>query len=210
MQLTWHYLVLAIFLSPTSIVAASAKQPDTPEPPSTEVKSKAVQIEGSISDEDYPPEASSKGETGTVVIKFVISTNGRVPVCEIMQSSSSELLDETTCEIVKERFKYEPARAHNGKAIPEIKSQRITWRIPNGPERLERMTPFEENYELVVSSDGAVKDCKVLKSVTSPSLPQTSEAFCTAIKANIRYQSFQGTKDRRLTYRSALEVTDVP
>ena len=210
MQLTWHYLVLAIFLSPTSIVAASAKEPDTPAPPSTEVKSKAVQIEGSISDDDYPPEASSRGETGTVTIKFVISTNGRVPVCEIVQSSSSELLDEKSCEIVKERFKFEPARAHNGKAIPEIKTQRITWRIPNGPDRLEDMTPFDVNYELIVSSDGAVKDCKILKSATPSSLQQPSEAFCASLKANLRYPSFQGTKDRRLTYRSTLEVTDVP
>lgn len=206
MKSAWNLLFLPVLMSATTAVAAPAGKP-VPNRQSANVKTQAVQIAGSISDEDYPVDAIRNGENGTVTVQFVVSANGRVPVCEVTQSSGSESLDEKSCEIVKARFEYTPARDAKGKAVSETRIQRITWRLPGDPRGPEEMQAFDLAFELVVSPDGTVKSCNLLK-FTGPDNDTTTK-LCPYMK-NRRYKLFEGTKDRRLTYRSGLEIVDVP
>ncbi len=192
---------------PSNISAQTVREPKVGNSAAAGVKSPAVQAEGYISDNDYPREAIRNYAEGTVVVQFTISTNGRVPVCEIAQSSGSDLLDETSCALIKERFKYVPARGIDGKAVSETRTQRITWRLPGGEATLEDITPSTLDIELIVSPDGSIRECKVLKAVGFSS--NVPESACAYMKAHRKFKPFEGTKDKRLTYHDTVEVADV-
>lgn len=190
-----------------SISGQAASEPKTENAAAAGVRSQAVQTEGYISDNDYPREAIHNYAEGTVVVQFTISTNGRVPVCEIAQSSGSDLLDETSCALIKDRFKYVPARGIDGKAVSETRTQRITWRLPGGEASLEDITPSTLDIELIVSPDGSIKACKVLKAVGfNANVP---ESACAYMKAHRKFKPFEGTKDKRLNYHDTVEVSEV-
>jgi periplasmic protein TonB len=75
-------------------------------------------ISGRILDSDYPRRAFEAGAEGVVSLRFVVGTNGRVTRCQVTRSSGRADLDETTCRLIRQRFRYRPARDSWGRAIP--------------------------------------------------------------------------------------------
>ena len=124
---------------------------------------KAVQLSGSISDEDYPPEAIRANAEGTAVASFDIAVSGRVTACRITQSSGSQVLDDRTCEIIMQRFVYQPARAGR-QIVPETKVQRVRWAMPGG-KTLPVAPSGPYGVTLAFDSDetGAIERCTVLE-----------------------------------------------
>jgi TonB family protein len=93
------------------------------------------QVAGSISDADYPEDAIRAHEQGTTKVRLFITSTGEVDGCQVAESSGSQVLDKTTCALVTERFRYEPARDANGEAIRGKAERRVTWVLPeDGPE----------------------------------------------------------------------------
>lgn len=88
-------------------------------------------VGGSISVDDYPASAIRAGAEGTVLTRFVVSRSGRPTNCMVAQSSGNAALDEVSCRIVTERFRFEPARDPAGKRIEETHEQRFIWRLPD-------------------------------------------------------------------------------
>ncbi|MBK8272154.1 MAG: energy transducer TonB [Sphingomonadales bacterium] len=209
--MTMHFarqlLALTLFMMPATASAQSVSEPRTGSSADAGLKSQAVSTEGYISDNDYPPEAIRNYAEGTVVVKFTISTNGRVPVCEIAESSGSDVLDDTSCKLIRDRFRYTPAKGSDGKAIPETRTQRIKWRLPGGDERLEEMTPSTLEIELIVAPDGSVKACKVVKALGYS--PNVSVSACSYMMAHRKFKPFEGTRDKRITYHDTIDVADV-
>lgn len=87
-----------------------------------------------FSDEDYPAEAQAGGEQGTVGFRLSVAADGRVSACEVTASSGSALLDSTACRILAERARFRPAGDGGGKAVPDVHTGSITWRIPEDEE----------------------------------------------------------------------------
>jgi TonB family protein len=102
-------------------------------PGSAPVEAPPRQIAGSISDADYPAEAWRVEEQGTTKVRLFITAAGEVDGCQVVESSGSRVLDKTTCALITERFRYEPARDRNGTAIRAKVERRVTWALP-GPE----------------------------------------------------------------------------
>ncbi len=73
-------------------------------------------LSGGIGNRDYPREAVRAREEGTLLLSFVVQPNGRVAGCRITRSSGSRALDETTCRLITQRFRYRPAL--DGDGIP--------------------------------------------------------------------------------------------
>jgi protein TonB len=89
-------------------------------------------ISGRIREEDYPGSALRGRSSGTVRIRFVVAPSGRVSQCMIIGSSGSSALDETTCRLIRSRFRYRPARDYAGRPIAETIRGEHEWDL--GPE----------------------------------------------------------------------------
>jgi len=91
------------------------------------VATPARRIAGVLRDSDYPRAAEREGMAGTVAILFRIRADGRVDRCSVLASSGHALLDELTCRLFTERFRFEPARAANGRAVESTQRTTFTW-----------------------------------------------------------------------------------
>jgi len=90
-------------------------------------------IRGRISDDDYPRRAYERGVGGTVYIRFVVAPDGRVDECQVTRSSGSRDLDDTTCRLIVQRFRYRPARDAYGNRIAETIRGQHVWEVAPEP-----------------------------------------------------------------------------
>lgn len=87
------------------------------------------QIDGGIYENDYPREAVRAHQNGKVYIRFTVGANGRVSDCMITRSSGSPSLDETTCRLILQRFRYEPSRDAQGRPHADTVEGVHEWRM---------------------------------------------------------------------------------
>jgi periplasmic protein TonB len=88
---------------------------------------------GRIRDSDYPPEAGEEGLGGTVGVRFVVEPDGRVSRCSIDRSSGVPALDERTCALIVQRFRYDPSRDPDGRPVRATIVQNHSWLIHDLP-----------------------------------------------------------------------------
>ena len=93
---------------------------------------------GRIKDSDYPREAADQGATGTVSVRYRIELDGHVTGCVITRSSHSPVLDETTCRLIEQRFRYEPSRDARGRPV-------ISYIVRDNDWVIERVAPVMED-----------------------------------------------------------------
>ena len=96
-----------------------------------------------FSDTDYPEEAIANEEQGAVTFRLDVGTDGRVGSCSIESSSGSTALDVTTCRILMDRARFQPARDATGKPTSDTHTGRITWRLPDDEMPARTKTAFE-------------------------------------------------------------------
>jgi periplasmic protein TonB len=77
-------------------------------------------IRGRLRDSDYPREAWEAGATGLVTVRYYVNVDGRVSGCRVTHSSGNRALDETTCRLVTERFRYRPSRDGEGRPVRSV------------------------------------------------------------------------------------------
>lgn len=88
---------------------------------------KAVWRSGAIRDRDYPREASRANAGGEVEVRFTIEASGRVSGCRVTRSSGDASLDETTCRLIEERFRFQPATNAASQPVASRYGWRQTW-----------------------------------------------------------------------------------
>jgi TonB family protein len=81
-------------------------------------------------DDDYPEVAIRDSLSGTTVFALLITEEGRVADCMVVQTSGQAILDTQSCAIIKRRARFEPARDHADKPVKDRVTARIVWRIP--------------------------------------------------------------------------------
>lgn len=91
------------------------------------------QVAGRIKDSDYPRAADQGSNSGTVSVKYQVWIDGRVTDCLITRSSGSRVLDETTCRLIRERFRFKPARDEDGEPSPIWVVSNHEWIIAQEP-----------------------------------------------------------------------------
>ena len=79
---------------------------------------------------DYPSGALLAGKQGTILAILTVSATGKVTECRAAVSSGVALLDEKTCQVLRGRGSYHPARNRAGAPIVGFDVQRIRWLIP--------------------------------------------------------------------------------
>ncbi|MBB6424614.1 energy transducer TonB [Sphingopyxis sp. JAI128] len=88
---------------------------------------KAVWRSGTIGDRDYPREASRAKIGGDVEVRFTIEASGRVTRCRVTRSSGDASLDETTCRLIEQRFRFRPATNAMGEPVASQYGWRQAW-----------------------------------------------------------------------------------
>ena len=87
------------------------------------------QIGGSISKRDYPRDLFAANIQGKVGVLYVVSPEGRVTDCEIEHSSGNAELDDATCDLIIQRFRFRPARDARGQPVESMIEENHTWVI---------------------------------------------------------------------------------
>lgn len=67
---------------------------------------------------DYPTSARASGIGGRVTFRLHVDPDGRVADCAIVVSSGTHSLDDTVCELLRRRARFEPARSIRGEPVP--------------------------------------------------------------------------------------------
>ena len=125
---------IQIIEAPPPVIRPVAPSPPPPPAPPRKTVS-AQSARGDLrnlfdGDSDYPASAVASGAEGTVRTVLTIGPDGRVTGCSITKGSGNSALDSTTCNILRRRAKFTPARDSNGNAVSDTyQAPPITWRL---------------------------------------------------------------------------------
>ncbi|WP_326523148.1 energy transducer TonB [Sphingomonas sp.] len=65
---------------------------------------------GRLRDSDFPDALRETTRGGAVGVRYTVMTSGRVGNCRITRTSGVPLLDQMTCRLIVERFRFRPSR----------------------------------------------------------------------------------------------------
>jgi protein TonB len=126
--------VISVPVAPPPVITQRPAPPAPPAPPPPPRVSQAARARGNLvalfSTDDYPQSAIRNEEQGTTAVKLTIGPDGRVSDCAITASSGSSSLDNATCNILRRRARFTPAKDQAGNPISDSYSQRIRWELP--------------------------------------------------------------------------------
>jgi len=86
------------------------------------------QIRGRMSPSDLPPDLVH-GNGGRVSVRYGVAINGSVSGCTVVGSSGSAELDQLTCRLIEQRFRFAPAHDRRGRPFPSTIEQDHIWEI---------------------------------------------------------------------------------
>jgi protein TonB len=118
---------------PPMPVISQAPPPPAPPPPPHKTQS-AQSAKGDLrtlfTTDDYPASAAAAEAQGTAQATLTIGPDGRVVGCNLIRSTGNGALDSATCNILRRRAKFTPARDSNGNPTSDtITTPPITWRL---------------------------------------------------------------------------------
>ena len=72
-------------------------------------------------------DAEGRPLAGTVAISFRVRSDGSVDRCRVVRSSGAALLDDLTCRLFTQRFRFRPATNAAGQPVDSTLSTSFTW-----------------------------------------------------------------------------------
>ncbi|HWK35266.1 TonB family protein, partial [Sphingomonas sp.] len=95
-------------------------------------------IGGRLRNADFPRDLSDAGIGGTVGVRYLVRTDGRIGDCEITRSSGNARLDALTCRLIEQRFRYRPSLDARGRPVPSTIVENHSWLIETAPAQAQR------------------------------------------------------------------------
>ncbi len=89
-------------------------------------------IRGRIKPSDYDRPEDDFADR-VIEVQYVVATDGRVTMCEIVRSSGAAVLDARICPLIRERFRFDPSRDAVGRPVQSEVSDRYRWIAPPPP-----------------------------------------------------------------------------
>ncbi len=117
--------------APPPPITPPAPPPAPPPPVRVEPARARSNLASYFSDADYPAGAQRNEEQGTTSVRLSIGTDGRVTDCSVTGSSGSSTLDAATCNILRRRARFTPARDSSGNPTTDTTTTRIRWVLPS-------------------------------------------------------------------------------
>jgi protein TonB len=104
--------------------------PPQPAPPRVVEAARARgSLQGLFRPDDYPRSAVESEAEGSTGVRLTINGDGRVTSCSVTRSSGSRALDGATCNVLRSRARYTPARDQNNQPTTDSQNATITWRL---------------------------------------------------------------------------------
>ena len=118
--------------APPPVVVLVPPPPSAPPPPRfTPQGAKPRGNPGSwATTNDYPARALREEREGTTTFRVSVGPDGRVTDCTITGSSGHPDLDAATCDNVRRRARFDPAKDGEGNPTSGSYSNRVRWVIP--------------------------------------------------------------------------------
>jgi len=113
---------------PPVVAPPAPPAPPAPAPPAGPTTAAVPNRGNVISEDDYPSASRAAEEEGVVRVTYVVGVDGRVNECEVTQSSGFKRLDDTTCNLIKRRFRFKPA-LRGGEPVAERKTVPVRWQL---------------------------------------------------------------------------------
>jgi protein TonB len=88
---------------------------------------RARHLRGGIGYRDWPDGVPRADAPVRVEVRFWVEVNGRISGCELQRSSGIPALDARTCQLVTQRFRYQPARNAAGEPVRSETAWRQDW-----------------------------------------------------------------------------------
>jgi TonB family protein len=120
-----------------------------------------------ITAEDYPATALRYDESGTAAFQLTVDARGAVTDCSITGSSGSQVLDDTTCTLIRQRAKFAPAVNAAGKPVAGYYSSSVRWAL-EGQVLPMPITAWSSIARIKVSPRGRVLSCTASTHGTPP------------------------------------------
>ncbi len=87
------------------------------------------QVKGRLKFSDLPQDLRDRGIGGSVSVRYEVGLDGQARDCSIIASSGSVELDQRTCELIQQRFRFTPARDRDGRPIRSTIEENHWWEI---------------------------------------------------------------------------------
>jgi len=66
-------------------------------------------------------------------VRYFVNVDGRVSGCVVTRSSGNAVLDETTCRLIEQRYRYDPSRDADGRPVRSIIVVSQDWVLERMP-----------------------------------------------------------------------------
>ena len=86
----------------------------------------ARQIAGGFRRSDFPRSARA-ADLLRLGVEFAIGPDGRVAACRVLRSSGYPEVDAMTCDVIRRRYRFEPARDDRGEPVTEVWEEDEVW-----------------------------------------------------------------------------------
>lgn len=93
------------------------------------LRERARLIKSPVTNDDYPDAAIRAGSEGSVAVLVTVGTNGKAESCSVIESVAGEILDKTTCRLILERGRYQPAIGPTGEPVASPWVEVVNWVI---------------------------------------------------------------------------------
>jgi protein TonB len=130
----------SLFLS-LALSAASAAQPAAP-PPVPPVRTRPREpMSQLLTNNDYPMAAEMFHATGDVIFRVLVNADGSVRECRILRQTQIVEFGRVSCEIMRTRAHFEPARDAAGNPVPDYFDGHFIFTSPGPPHNRRRPRP---------------------------------------------------------------------
>jgi hypothetical protein len=84
-----------------------------------------------FSTNDYPRDMAFQGKGSDVKIRLLVDATGKVTKCTSLSHFDAPEFNQTTCNVLIKRAKFEPAELADGTRVPTYTTLRIRWEMPH-------------------------------------------------------------------------------
>ena len=144
-------------------------------------------LQGLISPDDYPVDALDRNEQGDVGVLIRVDPTGAVSDC-IIEHSASAILDARTCELIRQRAKFSPARDRQGRPVASEKRTNISWRMKIADNDVEPSSPWAFTAIMTYSPDGSPLACRMEFEGAKKLPPTMRPASCSPMQLPSSFQ----------------------
>jgi len=93
-------------------------------------------IRGRLHFSDLPDNLRDGTVSGTVSVEYDVGVDGRARNCTVTRSSGNAELDQATCRLIEERFRFDPSRDAESRPVPSAIVENHSWIVDrtHGPQ----------------------------------------------------------------------------